>query len=147
MLEDWIVVTIGVVVIIVAICGTYLLLSRREMEMVRNRHKLAIYEELFQAITELNTAGHDEYRLNRAKLHLAFILNRINLNAGPGVLSRVNELLDFLNECTDNDYDVLKQLNILNSIVRAVREEVDPDNIRALEESNFRFRFFSPPRI
>ncbi|MDD1717565.1 MAG: hypothetical protein LUO88_00685, partial [Methanoregulaceae archaeon] len=74
-------------------------------------------------------------------------LNRINLNAGPGVLSHVNELLDFLNECTDNDYDVLKQLNILNSIVRAVRDEIDPESMRALGESNFRFRFFSPPKI
>ena len=147
MLEDWIVVTIGVVVVIAALCGTYLFLSRREMEMVRNRHKLAIYEELFQAITELNTAGRDEYRLNRAKMHLALILNRINLNAGPGVLRHVNELLDFLNECTDNDYDVLKQLNILNSIVKAAREELNPESMKALEESNFRFRFFSPPRL
>jgi hypothetical protein len=58
----------------------------------------------------------------------------------------VNELLDFLNECQDSDYEVLKQLNILNNIVRAVRKDLDPASAQQLEESQFRFRFYSPPR-
>ncbi len=146
MLEYWIVVTTGVIIIVAALCLTYILTQGRELTLVRNRYKLKVYEELFHAITELNVAGDDGYKLDRAKMHLAYTLNRLNIVAGKEVLKHVNELLDFLNECQDSDYEVLKQLNILNNIVRAVRRDLDPASARQLEESQFRFRFYSPPR-
>jgi len=66
--------------------------------------------------------------------------------AGKEVLKNVNALLDFLNETPEGGYDVLKQLNIMNTIVKAIRREIDPATARELEESQFRFRFYSPPR-
>jgi hypothetical protein len=86
------------------------------------------------------------YKLNIAKKKLAYNLNRLNLVAGEEVLKQVNELLDFLNETPDGNFDVLKQLNILNNLIRAARKDLDPASARSLEESGFRFRFYAPPR-
>jgi hypothetical protein len=146
MIEDWIVVTTGVVAIVIALCLSYIYSEGREISLIRNRQKLKVYEDLFHAITDLNVAGDDPYARDRAKMRLAHTLNRLNLVAGPTVLKHVNELLDFLNEYADDDLDVLKQLNILNNIVRAVRRELDPRAAQKLEDAQFRFRFYSPPR-
>lgn len=146
MLEYWIVVTIGVIVVVCTICAAYLYSESRELRVIQNRHKLKVYEDLFHAITELNVAGTDPYKAERAKKHLAYTLNRMNLVANRDILKNVNLLLDFLNETPEGEYDVLKQLNILNSIVKAIRREIDPVTARGLEESQFRFRFYSPPR-
>jgi hypothetical protein len=146
LLEYWVVVTLGVIVVVCASCAAYLYSESRELRMVRDRHKLKMYEELFHAITELNIAGTDAYKADRAKKHLAYTLNRMNLVAGKDVLKNVNALLDFLNETPEGGYDVLKQLNIMNTIVKAIRREIDPATARELEESQFRFRFYSPPR-
>jgi hypothetical protein len=97
-------------------------------------------------VTELNVAGDDTYKLNIAKKRLAYTLNRLNLVAGEEVLKQVNELLDFLNEAPDGKFDVLQQLNILNTIIKAARRDLDPASARALEESGFRYRFYAPPR-
>jgi hypothetical protein len=146
MLEYWIVVTIGVIVVIAALCVTYLYAESRELRLVRSRYRLKVYEELLHAVTDLNVSGADAYKLNIAKKKLAFTLNRLNLVASEGVLKQVNELLDFLNETPDGNFDVLKQLNILNNIIRAARKDLDPPSARVLEESGFRFRFYAPPR-
>jgi len=145
-LEYWIVVTIGVIVVIAAVCLTYLYAESRELRLVRSRYCLKVYEELFHAITELNVAGTDVYKLEKGKKRLAYTLNRLNLVASEEVLIHVNELLDFLNETPDGNFDVLRQLNILNNIIKAARRDLDPASARALEESGYRFRFYSPPR-
>jgi hypothetical protein len=146
MLEYWIVVTIGVIVVIAALCVTYLYAESRELRLVRSRYRLKVYEELLHAVTELNVSGADAYKLNISKKKLAYTLNRLNLVASEGVLKQVNELLDFLNETPEGNFDVLKQLNILNNIIRAARRDLDPASARTLEESGFRFRFYAPPR-
>ncbi|MCG7854379.1 MAG: hypothetical protein MIO88_00845 [Methanoregulaceae archaeon] len=146
MLEYWIVVTIGVIVVVAALCMTYLYAESRELRLVRSRYRLKVYEELFNAITDLNVAGTDGYKLERAKKRLAITLNRLNLVASEDVLRPVNELLDFLNETPDGNFDVLRQLNILNNIVRAARKDLDPASAQAIEATGFRFRFYSPPR-
>ena len=146
MLEYWIVVTIGVIVVVAALCMTYLYAESRELRLVRSRYRLKVYEELFNAITDLNVAGTDGYKLERAKKRLAITLNRLNLVASEDVLRPVNELLDFLNETPDGNFDVLRQLNILNNIVRAARKDLDPASAQSIEATGFRFRFYSPPR-
>jgi hypothetical protein len=146
MLEYWIVVTIGVIVVIAALSVTYLYAESRELRLVRSRYRLKVYEELLHAVTDLNVSAGDLYKLNIAKKKLAYNLNRLNLVAGEDVLKQVNELLDFLNETPDGNFDVLKQLNILNNIIRAARKDLDPASARSLEESGFRFRFYAPPR-
>lgn len=146
MLEDWIVVTVGIVVVVVALCIAYLYAAGREVHLVRSRYRLKVYEELLHAVTELNVAGSDAYKLTIAKKRLAYTLNRLNLVAGQEVLKQVNDLLDFLNEAPEGNFDVLKQLNILNNIVKAARRDLDPASARTLEESGFRFRFYAPPK-
>jgi hypothetical protein len=146
LLEYWVVVTIGVIVVIAAVCITYLYAESRELRLVRSRYCLKVYEELFHAITELNVAGTDVYKLENGKKRLAHTLNRLNLVASEEVLIHVNELLDFLNETPEGNFDVLRQLNILNTIIMAARRDLDPASARVLEKSGFRFRFYSPPR-
>ena len=146
MLEYWIVVTIGVIVVVAALCLTYLYAESRELRLVRSRYRLKVYEELFHAMTDMNVAGTDGYKLELAKKRLAFTLNRLNLVASEEVLRHVNELLDFLNETPEGNFDVLRQLNILNNIVRAARKDLDPASAQAIEASGFRFRFYSPLR-
>jgi len=145
-LEYWIVVTIGVIVVVIALCLTYLYAESRELRLVRSRYRLKVYEELFHAVTDLNVAGADGYKLDMAKRRLAHTLNRLNLVASGEVLKNVNELLDFLNETPSGNYDVLRQTNILNTIVRAARKDLDPDSAKELEDTAFRFRFYAPPR-
>lgn len=145
-LEYWIVVTIGVIVVIAALCMSYLFAESRELALVRSRYRLKVYEELFHAVTDLNVAGADAYKIDMAKRRLAHTLNRLNLVASGDVLKQVNELLEFLNETPSGEYDVLRQTNILNSIVHAARRDLDPGAARVLEEAGFRFRFYAPPR-
>lgn len=146
MIEYWIVVTIGVVAVACVVCGAYVYSEEKARQLLQNRVKLRAYENLLQAVMEINVAGDDPYALGQAKRRMATTLHRINLVAGPEVLLHVNELLDFLNETREGDYDVLKEKNILNTIVQAARRELDPASARVLEESQFRFRFYNPPR-
>ena len=54
--DEWIVVTAGVVVIVIALCVTYLLSAQRERKAIRERYKLAVYSDLLNAVTGLNTS-------------------------------------------------------------------------------------------
>lgn len=146
LLEDWIVVVTGAVLIVLAICITYAVMAEREQKLFRNVQKMKVYEDFFHAITEINVAYGDESNLKRGKMHLARTLNRLNIIASKEVLTHVNQLLDYLNEVKDNDFDQLKELNILNALVRAVRNDLDHRSARIFEEGQFRFRFYSPPR-
>lgn len=144
MIEDWIVVTCGVVVVILIVAVTLLNLRSAERRMHESTHKLKVYTDLLNAITELNLAGGDPYKMDIAKKNLALTLNRLNLIGSTGVLKSTNDLLDFLNEHKDKDYDTLRLHNILNTLVIEARRDLNPSHAKKVEESQVRYRFFAP---
>jgi len=46
--------------------------------------------------------------MDSAKKNLALTLNRLNLLGSSGVLKSTSDLLDFLNEYKDREYDTLR---------------------------------------
>lgn len=146
MIEDWIVVTCGVVVVTIVAIIALLQLRGAERRMHENTHKLRVYTDLLNAITELNLAGGDSYKMDIAKKNLALTLNRLNLVGSIGVLKSTNDLLDFLNEHRDKEFDTLRLHNILNTLVIEARRDLNPSHARRVEDSRVRYRFFSPPR-
>jgi hypothetical protein len=146
MIEDWIVVTCGVVAIVVVMAVTLLKLRSAERRMHESSHKLKVYNDLLNAITELNLAGGDPYKMDIAKKNLAMTLNRLNLLGSSGVLKSTSDLLDFLNEHKDRDYDTLRLHNILNTLVIEARRDLNPSHARSVEEAHVRYRFFAPPK-
>ena len=146
MLEDWIVVTSGVVAIIVIITIAVLKLRSAERRMHENSYKLKVYTDLLNAITELNLTGGDPYKMDIAKKNLAITLNRLNLVGSSGVLKSTSDLLDFLNEYRDKDYDTARLHNILNTIVIEARRDLNPKHARRIEDAHVRYRFFAPPK-
>ena len=146
MFEDWIVVICGMVVIIIVVAVALLQLCRSERRMLENTHKLRVYTDLLNAITELNLAGGDPYKMDIAKKNLAMTLNRLNLVGSTGVLKSTNDLLDFLNEHKDKEFDTLRLHNILNALVIEARRDLNPSHARKVEEAQVRYRFFAPPR-
>lgn len=146
MLEDWLVITGGVIVIIVVVLAAVLQLRNAERRMQENTHKLRVYTDLLNAITELNLAGDDPYKKDIAKKNLALTLNRLNLIGSSGVLKSTNDLLDFLNEHKDREFDTLRLHNILNTLVIEARRDLNPSHARTVEDSQVRFRFFAPPK-
>ena len=147
MIEDWIVVTCGVVVVIIVAAIALLQLRGAERRMHENTHKLRVYTDLLNAITELNLSGGDSYKMDIAKKNLALTLNRLNLVGSIGVLKSTNDLLDFLNEHRDKEFDTLRLHNILNTLVIEARRDLNPKNARRVEEAHIRYRFFAPPKI
>jgi hypothetical protein len=146
MFEDWIIMICGVVVIIIVAAIALLQLRGSERRMHENTNKLRVYTDLLNAITELNLAGGDPYKMDIAKKNLAMTLNRLNLIGSTGVLKSTNDLLDFLNEHKDKDYDTLRLHNILNTLVIEARRDLNPSHARKVEEAQVRYRFFAPPR-
>ena len=146
MLEDWIVWMSGVVVIVIVFAVTLLKLRGAERRMHESTHKLRVYTDLLNAITELNLAKGDAYKMDIAKKNLALTLNRLNLIGSSGVLKSTNDLLDFLNEHKDKDYDNLRLHNILNTLVIEARRDLNPSHARRVEEAQVRYRFFAPPK-
>ena len=144
MIEDWIVVTCGVVVVILIVAVTLMKLRSAERRMHESTHKLRVYTDLLNAITELNLAGGDPYKMDIAKKNLALTLNRLNLVGSTGVLKSTNDLLDFLNEHKDKDYDTLRLHNILNTLVIEARRDLNPTHAKQVEEAQVRYRFFAP---
>jgi hypothetical protein len=146
MFEDWIVVTCGVVVVIIVAAVALLQLRRAERLIYENTHKLRVYTDLLNAITELNLSGDDPYKMDIAKKNLAMTLNRLNLVGSIGVLKSTNDLLDFFNEYKDKEFDTLRLHNILNTLVIEARRDLNPSHARKVEEARIRYRFFAPPR-
>jgi len=146
MLEDWIVVTCGVIIIVSVFCYTLIVIRKHERKLVESRYKMQVYSDLLHAVTELNLAGNDSYKLDIAKKNLAYTVNRLNLVASARVLRSTNDLLDFLNEHAGKDFDALRLHNILNTIVIEARRDLNPEHARRVEEAQVRFRFFSPPK-
>jgi hypothetical protein len=146
MFEDWLVVTCGVVIVVIALAITLLQLRSAERRTHENTHKLKVYTDLLNAITELNLAGGDAYKMDSAKKNLALTLNRLNLLGSSGVLKSTSDLLDFLNEYKDREYDTLRLHNILNALVIEARRDLNPSHARKVEEAQVRYRFFAPPK-
>jgi hypothetical protein len=146
MFEDWLVVTCGVVVVVIVLVFALLRLRGAERRMHENTYKLRIYTDLLNAITELNLAGGDPYKMDIAKKNLALTLNRLNLVGSSGVLKSTNDLLDFLNEHKDKEFDTLRLHNILNTLVIEARRDLNPSHARKVEEAQVRYRFFAPPK-
>jgi len=133
-------------IIVVAAAAALILLRRAEMRMQENIHKLRVYTDLLNAITDLNLSGRDSYKMDIAKKNLALTLNRLNLVGSIGVLKSTNDLLDFLNEHRDKEFDTLRLHNILNTLVIEARRDLNPAHARKVEDAQVRFRFFAPPR-
>jgi dTDP-4-amino-4,6-dideoxygalactose transaminase len=146
MFEDWVVVTCGVIVVIIVAAVALMQLRKAERRMHENTHKLRVYSDLLNAITDLNLSAGDPYKMDIAKKNLAMTLNRLNLVGSIGVLKSTNDLLDFLNEHKDKEFDTLRLHNILNTIVIEARRDLNPSHARKVEEAQVRFRFFAPPR-
>ena len=144
--EDWIVIAAGVVAIVLILAITFYKLRTAERRMHENTHKLRVYTDLLNAITELNLAGGDPYKMDIAKKSLAMTLNRLNLVGSTGVLKSTSDLLDFLNEHKDKEYDALRLHNILNTLVIEARRDLNPSHARRVEEAQVRYRFFAPPK-
>ncbi len=121
-------------------------LRRTERTAIETSYKLKVYTDLLNAITELNLASGDPYKTDSAKKALALTLNRLNLVGNSGVLKSTSDLLDFLNEHKDKDYDTIRLHNILNTIVIEARRDLNPAHARRIEESHVRYRFFAPPK-
>jgi hypothetical protein len=146
MIEDWIVWMSGVVIIVIVFAITFTKLRGAERRMHESTHKLRVYTDLLNAITELNLSKGDAYKMDIAKKNLALTLNRLNLIGSSGVLKSTNDLLDFLNEHKDKDYDTLRLHNILNTLVIEARRDLNPSHARRVEEAQVRYRFFAPPK-
>jgi hypothetical protein len=144
MIEDWLVVTGGVVIVVVAVSFTVLNLRSAERRMHESTYKLKAYTDLLNAITEINLAGTDTYKLDIAKKSLALTVNRLNLIASSGVLKSVNDLLDFFNASKGKEFDALRLHNILNTLVIEARRDLNPHHARKIEEAQVRYRFFAP---
>jgi hypothetical protein len=146
MFEDWVVVTCGVVGVIIVAALAVLQLRTAEQRMHENANKLRVYTDLLNAITELNLSAGNSYKADIAKKNLAMTLNRLNLVGSIGVLKSTNDLLDFLNEYKDKEFDTIRLHNILNTLVIEARRDLNPSHARRVEDSHVRFRFFAPPR-
>ena len=144
MLEDWLVVTAGVVIVVVVVAVTVIRLREAERRMHDSTHKLKVYTDLLNAVTEINLAGTDTYKLDIAKKSLALTVNRLNLIASSGVLRSASDLLDFFNEHKDKEFDATRLHNILNTLVIEARRDLNPSHARRVEESQVRYRFFAP---
>lgn len=144
--EDWIIVAAAVVAVVIVIAIALFRLREAERKSHESSHKLKVYTDLLNAITELNLAGGDLYKMDIAKKNLAMTLNRLNLIGSTGVLKSTNDLLDFLNEHKDKDYDTLRLHNILNTLVIEARRDLNPSHARKIEEAQVRYRFFAPPK-
>jgi len=135
---------IVVIVTVIAVAIAMLQLRSAERRMHESSIRFRIYADLLNAITELNLAGGDSYKMEAAKKNLALTLNRLNLVASTGVLRSTNDLLDFFNEYKDKDYDTLRLHNILNRLVIEARRDLNPAHAKKIEDSQVRFRFFAP---
>jgi len=143
---DTLVITGGFIIVVAVLAIMFLQLRTAERRMHESSYKLRAYTDLLNAITEITLAGNDSYKMDIAKKNLALTLNRLNLVAGSGVLKSVSDLLDFLNEHKEKDFDTLRLHNILNTLVIEARRDLNPSHARRIEESRVRYRFFGPVR-
>lgn len=145
-ISDILIFTLGIVVVIAVVMATFYKMRAAERRMHENTYKLRVYTDLLNAVTEINLAYGDSYKMDIAKKDLALTLNRLNLVASSGVLRSVSDLLDLFNESKDKEFDALRLHNILNTIVIEARRDLNPSHAQKVEESRVRYRFFAPAR-
>jgi hypothetical protein len=145
-IDDVLIFTCGIVIVIALVTVAFMKLRSAERRMHESSYKLKAYTDLLNAVTEINLAYGDSYKMDIAKKDLALTLNRLNLIASSGVLKSVNDLLDLFNESKDKEFDALRLHNILNTIVIEARRDLNPSHARRVEESRVRYRFFAPAR-
>jgi hypothetical protein len=143
---DVLIIICGIVIAIAIVSAAFMKLRTAERRMHESSYKLKAYTDLLNAVTEINLAYGDSYKMDIAKKDLAITLNRLNLIASSGVLRSVNDLLDLFNESKDKEFDALRLHNILNTIVIEARRDLNPSHARRVEESRVRYRFFAPAR-
>jgi len=143
---DVLIIICGIVIAIAIVSAAFMKLRTAERRMHESSYKLKAYTDLLNAVTEINLAFGDSYKMDIAKKDLALTLNRLNLIASSGVLKSVNDLLDLFNESKDKEFDALRLHNILNTIVIEARRDLNPSHARRVEESRVRYRFFAPAR-
>ena len=143
---DVLIIICGIVIAIAIVSAAYMKLRAAECRMHESSYKLKAYTDLLNAVTEINLAFGDSYKMDIAKKDLALTLNRLNIIASSGVLKSVNDLLDLFNESKDKEFDALRLHNILNTIVIEARRDLNPSHARRVEESRVRYRFFAPAR-
>ncbi len=143
---DVLIIICGIVIAIAIVSAAFMKLRAAERRMHESSYKLKAYTDLLNAVTEINLASGDSYKMDIAKKDLALTLNRLNLIASSGVLKSVNDLLDLFNESKDKEFDALRLHNILNTIVIEARRDLNPSHARRVEESRVRYRFFAPAR-
>jgi len=142
--SDLFIITGGVVIVIGVLAFTFISLRSAERRTQESTYKLRAYTDLLNAVTEINLAAGDSYKMEVAKKNLALTLNRLNLIASSAVLKSVSDLLDFFNEHKDKEFDTLRLHNILNTLVIEARRDLNPSHARRVEESRVRYRFFAP---
>jgi len=145
-ISDILIFTIGIVVVIAVVMAAFYKMRAAERRMHENTYKLRVYTDLLNAVTEINLAYGDSYKMDIAKKDLALTLNRLNLVASSGVLRSVSDLLDLFNQTGEKEFDPLRLHNILNTIVIEARRDLNPTHARRVEESRVRYRFFAPSR-
>lgn len=145
-LSDVLVFTCGMVIVIAIVAVAFVKFRAAERKVHENSYKLKVYADLLNAVTEINLAYGDSYKMEIAKKDLALTLNRLNLVASSGVLKSVSDLLDLFNESKDKEFDTLRLHNILNTIVIEARRDLNPSHAQKVEESRVRYRFFAPAR-
>ena len=145
-LSDATIFSCGIVITVAIIAFVYFRLRAAERRIHENSYKLKVYTDLLNAVTEINLAYGDSYKMDIAKKDLALTLNRLNLVASSGVLKSVSDLLDLFNESKDKEFDTLRLHNILNTIVIEARRDLNPSHAQRIEESRVRYRFFAPSR-
>jgi hypothetical protein len=143
---DVLIIICGIVIAVAIVSAAFMKLRTAERRMHESSYKLKAYTDLLNAVTEINLAYGDSYKMDIAKKDLALTLNRLNLIASSGVLKSVNDLLDLFNESKDKEFDALRLHNILNTIVIEARRDLNPSHARRVEESRVRYRFFAPAR-
>ena len=143
---DVLIIICGIVIAIAIVSAAFMKLRAAERRMHESSYKLKAYTDLLNAVTEINLACGDSYKMDIAKKDLALTLNRLNLIASSGVLRSVNDLLDLFNESKDKEFDALRLHNVLNTIVIEARRDLNPSHARRVEESRVRYRFFAPAR-
>jgi len=145
-LSDIIIITFGIVVVVAVVMAAFYKIRTAERRMHENTYKLKVYTDLLNAVTEINLAYGDSYKMDIAKKDLALTLNRLNLVASSGVLRSVSDLLDLFNQTGEKEFDPLRLHNILNTIVIEARRDLNPAHAQKVEESRVRYRFFAPTR-
>jgi len=145
-IPDILIFILGIVVVIAVVMAAFYKMRTVERKVHENSYKLKVYTDLLNAVTEINLAYGDSYKMDIAKKDLALTLNRLNLVASSGVLKSVSDLLDLFNESKDKEFDALRLHNILNTIVIEARRDLNPTHAQKVEESRVRYRFFAPAR-